>query len=614
MIIFKSLMVEGFGSILDPFTLIFGNKGLILIKGDNGYGKTTIFSALYWVLYGKTLKDKSTVTTWEHLRPDGFKGTKVKLVFERAGKELHIIRCQDYKGEIIRGVKGANRLIITDGDGDELYPAKSKPELQSKVSQLIGLSQELFKFSIVFGQKMKRLVEEDGPTKKKLFEEAFGVDYINIAKDNAYKKYKAAEAELIPLERELFGIESTIESQLSHIASVEQKMQDFEMDQERKVQVLQDKAKVLKKELKGLMEYEKIYYTEKERLAIAKDTLDKVRKKFDMKAFQRLSSQLAKDSLTVGNYKKDIKKNELALEKANETDLCPTCGGKFKKGGHEEHIAKIQMEITQFSNALIEVEKAMQTHNREFASQSKLHKSIESKEDEIRKLERLIKEIPYSEIEVAEKTNSLAAIKIRIKEEQEAVINFGVEDLISELSRLQKESKAKGKEIRRVRKRYDIQEWLYTKVFSNSGLKAFIFNQMLNRLNVILERNSKQFGIRPYFMVDMESARKDIVSFAYMDGVPVSFADLSGGQGQLANIITAFATHELVAKDKFNIMVLDEVFEGLSKGNIEIVSELINNRVMEQQIFLITHRAEFSPTGARTLEFELQDGVTRPLF
>lgn len=55
MIEFKKIIIEGFCSI-GTLELPLNNNGITIIKGANGLGKTTIFSALVWVLYGKTLK------------------------------------------------------------------------------------------------------------------------------------------------------------------------------------------------------------------------------------------------------------------------------------------------------------------------------------------------------------------------------------------------------------------------------------------------------------------------------------------------------------------------------------------------------------------------------
>jgi len=60
MINFMQLTIEGFGCYAIPKTFHFKEKGLRIIRGINGSGKTTIPSALCWGLFGKPLKENSS--------------------------------------------------------------------------------------------------------------------------------------------------------------------------------------------------------------------------------------------------------------------------------------------------------------------------------------------------------------------------------------------------------------------------------------------------------------------------------------------------------------------------------------------------------------------------
>ena len=67
MIQFGNIIIEGFCSI--PYLeLNLGLRGITVIRGATGEGKTTILSALVWAVYGKNIKGKSDVNTWEKYR------------------------------------------------------------------------------------------------------------------------------------------------------------------------------------------------------------------------------------------------------------------------------------------------------------------------------------------------------------------------------------------------------------------------------------------------------------------------------------------------------------------------------------------------------------------
>ena len=85
MIQFGNIIVDGFCSI-SHLELNLSSKGITVIRGATGEGKTTILSALVWGAYGKNLKGKSDVNTWEKYRPKSYQGTKVEIYFGKNGK------------------------------------------------------------------------------------------------------------------------------------------------------------------------------------------------------------------------------------------------------------------------------------------------------------------------------------------------------------------------------------------------------------------------------------------------------------------------------------------------------------------------------------------------
>lgn len=99
MIQFGNIIIEGFCSI--PYLeLNLGLRGITVIRGATGEGKTTILSALVWAVYGKNIKGKSDVNTWEKYRQKNYQGTKVEIYFSKSGKIHKITRCLKYKGEV----------------------------------------------------------------------------------------------------------------------------------------------------------------------------------------------------------------------------------------------------------------------------------------------------------------------------------------------------------------------------------------------------------------------------------------------------------------------------------------------------------------------------------
>ena len=142
------LIISAFGPYAECETIDFeklGNKGLYLITGDTGAGKTTIFDAITYVLYGKSSGKtrSSSMLRSKYAKPDV--PTFVKMEFEYRNKKYVIERNPEYERPKIHGegttTQSANATLI--------YPDKDTPVTGSSnvtvaVNELIGLDYEQF--------------------------------------------------------------------------------------------------------------------------------------------------------------------------------------------------------------------------------------------------------------------------------------------------------------------------------------------------------------------------------------------------------------------------------------------------------------------------------------
>lgn len=85
------LSLNGFGSWTEPADIDLSTARMIAVTGHNGAGKSTIFSAIRWLLYGEG--------TTEAVIPDGADEASAKLVFEADGDEWHVTRSRNRNGK-----------------------------------------------------------------------------------------------------------------------------------------------------------------------------------------------------------------------------------------------------------------------------------------------------------------------------------------------------------------------------------------------------------------------------------------------------------------------------------------------------------------------------------
>lgn len=172
------LIISAFGPYAECETIDFeklGNKGLYLITGDTGAGKTTIFDAITYVLYGKSSGKtrSSSMLRSKYAKPDV--PTFVKMEFEYRNKKYVIERNPEYERPKIHGegttTQSANAMLI--------YPDKDTPVTGSSnvtvaINELIGLDYEQFtQIAMIAQNDFLKLLLADTDERRKIFSKIF---------------------------------------------------------------------------------------------------------------------------------------------------------------------------------------------------------------------------------------------------------------------------------------------------------------------------------------------------------------------------------------------------------------------------------------------------------
>lgn len=563
MIKLLNIQIEGFCSIVEPQILPLNIGGTVLIKAPNGSGKTTLFSSIAWGLFGKNLKGKTEVNTWKKYRPKDYSGTKVVVTWESEKGVFQVIRCQNYTKKLDDGAKGGNRVILIQ-EGD-ILKVKGKLKIQEAINQSLGCSFELFTSSIMFGQGMKRLIQESNADKKKIFEEIFNLEYLTVARgiaqderNQVYTKYRELESEAQSIEREVKLLE-------------------------RSYQELKEKEDSWNK-------------VNKEAISKQKKKLDKI-----YGEIAGLESQI--EDIDYGelshNLKKLIANQESQIEEAEQIQDTPLLQ-VVQDTINLIEASKTKQALSNLRKILSSFERAEKLRIELVSARKKLEKARENYSWQ-ENLIRRINDLRGTAKEVSREIKDLKSTHLR-----EVSPKY-----LKKLKKAKKALSGMTTERETLKAQLEDYNWILDDPLSNNGIKAFLFDSSLQALNDNLEKYADTLGFRIEFNIDLDSARKEFVTLIEREGIIIEYDELSGGEKGLVNLTMCLALHETLTLSKgINILLLDEVFENLDADNIELVISLIRTLSEGKTIFLISHIQNLPFGNCKALEVCKNNGHT----
>ncbi len=151
-----------------------GQRGLYLITGDTGAGKTTIFDAITFALYGEPSGESRDSSMLRSQYAAADTPTFVELVFSYGGKTYTLRRSPEYQ----RPAKRGTGMTTQKAEAELQLPGGrlvTKPrEVTAAVVEIIGLSRSQFSQIAMIAQgDFLRLLLADTKTRQEIFREIF---------------------------------------------------------------------------------------------------------------------------------------------------------------------------------------------------------------------------------------------------------------------------------------------------------------------------------------------------------------------------------------------------------------------------------------------------------
>lgn len=310
----------------------FGENGIFLVTGDTGAGKTTIFDAISFALYGEASGGK------ERREGRGFRSdyagaeekTYVEFRFSQRGKTYRITRNPSYLRKSKRGdnmtEEGAS-VFLECMDTGEQYDRTD--EANSKILEIIGLDRTQFAQTVMIAQgDFLRILNTKSSDRGKIFQKIFDTTlYFRIQEEVGRRdsQYKRQNDELFVEIRtnsekiKLFGGSEEREEKLRTLQKEEHNAKLLQPELLEYVREGKLRAKEQEKKLTALEgEIRELVRREEEGRQIEKqlEALRKERERLDKLKMQSEAMQIVKEKLEAAGRAATVFLSEQEYKKA----------------------------------------------------------------------------------------------------------------------------------------------------------------------------------------------------------------------------------------------------------------------------------------------------------
>ena len=269
------LTISAFGPYAGKMELDFenlGSSGLYLITGDTGAGKTTIFDAISFALFGEASGGKREPGMLRSKYADDKTPTEVELTFCYAGKEYTVTRNPEYmrpkgRGEGMTKQAADARLVYPDG-----HVVTKLKDVNIAIKEILGLDRDQFgQVAMIAQGGFLKLLLADTKERQKIFRNIFHtnlyvelqerlskqanavkyqwedvrksirqyVEAILCQENSAYAdQVQQAKAETLPVEEVLTLLENILEEDQHFQKDLEQSLQNTETELEEVVALM----------------------------------------------------------------------------------------------------------------------------------------------------------------------------------------------------------------------------------------------------------------------------------------------------------------------------------------------------------------------------------------
>ncbi|WP_311492376.1 AAA family ATPase [uncultured Anaerococcus sp.] len=406
------------------FTRLFDKK-IFLISGPTGSGKTTIFDAISFALYGEVPREIGM----EDLRSDYLSEaddfTYVDLEFGLGKKTYKIIRVPSQRAVEIKNPKNiGHRVELYDITGEKILLADKLREADDKIKELVGLDKNQFSKVMLLAQgQFQKFLISKSDEKAALLSDIFKTDSLRAIQDELKKRANDNKKLLVQVDKDLGNILTDNELLEGKISQDLILRRDFENILKIISQSESDQDGFLKEILKSLAKLEKNeknLISDLEKAKALNENIEKYKKAEE--AYQTLLVDFDKNT--------QVKKNLDLISYALSIKI------------YEDRLEKTKADLRDFEENKLGIEKNL----------AEKKQTLAEIEKEVDKLPALKEKLDQAKIAYSKKVKEIADFEdfLEVKKSYESI-----KDLDKDLEKYQEALKSDEKDLEALRNLYD---------------------------------------------------------------------------------------------------------------------------------------------------------------
>lgn len=458
----RKVRLRGFltykGEVEIDFTRLFEKK-IFLISGPTGSGKTTIFDAISFALYGEVPRE----IAMEDLRSDYLSEeddfTYVDLEFALGEKIYKIIRVPSQRAVELKNPKNIpHRVEFYDITGEKILLADKIKEADDKVKEIVGLDKSQFSKVMLLAQgQFQKFLISKSDEKATLLSDIFKTDAQRAIQDELKTRASDNRKKLAQIDKDLENVVSYNEILAEKITSDLISKHDFRSIFEIISDIEKNQDSFLKEILKSLDNLEK-----REKSLIS-----------DLEKAKTLNENIEKYRRADEAYKALEKDEEKNLKIKADLDLLAYA---LSIKIYQERLEKTKSDLVEFLENQRKAQNVLKVKNQ----------SLVDLEKEMEKLPELKNKLDQDKILLSEKAKQIADFEdfLEVKKSYESI-----KDLDKDLENLGDKIKEDEKKLEDLRKAYDKTN----KDLADAKDEDFAYKEKISTINVKIENLDKDY-------------------------------------------------------------------------------------------------------------------------